>query len=137
MTTSPWWRGAKATYAKYDYVVYRVFDATGRLIYIGSTRDIVSRFAQHERLSWWHSLIADVTTSPYPSEEAVRVAEELAIQEEQPAFNVRGTTNGPVLTPEDVEVALCWREQDPKNVLGGITLLDRVTAVLAAVPSAA
>jgi predicted GIY-YIG superfamily endonuclease len=103
--TAARWRGAKVTYENWQYVVYRAYDADGRLIYIGSTRDVVSRFAQHEMQSWWHELVADVTTVEYPTREAVRAAEIVAIQEEQPAFNTAHTTNGAVLTEADVQVA--------------------------------
>ena len=130
-----WWSGAKANYTKWRPVVYRVFDANGRLIYIGSTRDLVSRFAQHERLSWWHELIADVTAVAYPEMDAARAAEEVAIQEEQPAFNVRHTTDGPVLTPADAEVAWRWRQAG--GYFQSLALIDRLNEFRAATERAA
>jgi predicted GIY-YIG superfamily endonuclease len=130
----PWWVGQKANYTRWNPVVYRVYDTTGRLIYIGSTRDIVSRFAQHERLSWWHELVADVQTVAYPTQDAAAAAEQVAIQEEQPAFNVAHTTEGPVLTEADAQVARRWAEE-PGHFLTVLALIDRLNTFRASVSS--
>lgn len=105
--------------------VYRVYDKDGRLIYIGASVDVQSRLVTHERYSWWHGLIAEVTTTDYPTADAALAAELVAIQEEQPAFNVRHTTNGPVLTDADAEYALAWR-REPYHYFNSMALINRV-----------
>jgi hypothetical protein len=107
--------------------VYRVFDATGRLIYIGASRAVAGRFEVHERLSWWYGLIDRIDTVDYPTMEAAFAAEIVAIQEEQPAFNARHTTNGPVLTEADVEHAVAWQKQYPERGFPG-ALIDVLVA---------
>ena len=73
------------------FVLYRCYDKAGRLIYVGSTSSYRRRLSEHLRHSWWYSLTDRLATRQYPSLEAARAAEEVAIQEEQPVFNTACT----------------------------------------------
>lgn len=75
-------------------VMYRCFDATGRLIYVGSTGRWGRRIGEHRRQSWWFPMLDQLRTEWHPTLEAAQAAEATAIQEEQPAFNWRDTGRG-------------------------------------------
>jgi excinuclease UvrABC nuclease subunit len=96
--------------------IYRVYDANDRLIYIGASGDLVQRFELHKRNTWWFELASRVEWEDQPSRAAAFAAEALAIQEEQPAFNIHGTGREygdfSHLTAEDRRVCREWRERD-------------------------
>lgn len=80
------WRG--------NHVIYRVFDAEGRLIYIGRTRTLTTRVKEHRTSSWWWKpLAAKLRVQLMRDELAAKAAEKRAIQEERPAFNSMGYGN--------------------------------------------
>lgn len=75
-------------------VVYRVFDATGELLYIGSTTDLAQRIYNHlhNRFSCGESValrerIHSVEGEEFPTLEEARAAERLAIRAEAPLLN--------------------------------------------------
>lgn len=91
--------------------LYRIYDATGRLIYVGQSQHMGLRMRTHERNSWWFDFMADITTELHPTRAAAEAAEIVAIQEEAPAFNSKHADR-----PEhdwshltDEEVAHCRR----------------------------
>lgn len=72
-------------------VLYRVFDDTGRLIYVGQTVDIDRRISEHRSQAWWWRLLAhEVRVESQPDVQSAKAAEKVAIQEECPAFNSMG-----------------------------------------------
>lgn len=70
--------------------VYRFFDITGRLLYVGYTIDPAQRFKQHSRSHesrrWWVHQVR-YTVTAYDSEEEGRAAEKAAILAEKPLYN--------------------------------------------------
>lgn len=118
------------------HYVYRVYDADERLIYIGATSDLMKRWDAHEALSWWYELAERVDAEPYPTRYAAFAAEMVAIQEEQPAFNIRHRTDGPELTGADADLARQWRQR-PGNYFYSLALIDRLNAMSAAAVSSA
>lgn len=95
-------------------VVYRVYDATGRLIYIGATSNLPKRLTYHRSQAWWWSLAAHVTESQvYPDMEAAHDAEWAAIAAESPAFNLalkrgRPSSRPRALSDADLQVCRDW-----------------------------
>jgi hypothetical protein len=79
--------------------VYRLFDADGKLLYIGSTGDLRVRLQQH-RLGVAGTSLADIIRRRYarhevaffPTLAAARRAELAAIATEQPELNIHGRT---------------------------------------------
>lgn len=69
--------------------VYRCFDSTGRLIYVGSTVDVFGRLAAHRRDAWWAPQIAKVTAKVHPGQRAALDAEVIAIRAENPRWNIQ------------------------------------------------
>lgn len=68
--------------------VYRCYDATGELLYIGATSDIETRIDAHVRHAFWSPLVADIRTTRYIDRQLAREAEADAIREENPRFNI-------------------------------------------------
>jgi len=74
--------------------VYRVYDCADRLLYVGSTRDVVARFHVHAA-SWHNAVSAAVNvygtrievSAPIIGEAAARDAERSAIRAEAPLLN--------------------------------------------------
>jgi excinuclease UvrABC nuclease subunit len=94
-------------------VVYRIYDANDRLIYVGATANPMGRVIGHQRASWWFALAARVSYEPHEHIESALAAEWTAIAEEAPAFNI--THNGgraeqvnARLTASDVQVCRDW-----------------------------
>lgn len=68
--------------------LYRYFDASGGLLYAGVSCDFFRRDSQHAGKDWWFD--ADhVTLELFPSRRMAELAEETAINLENPQFNVR------------------------------------------------
>lgn len=69
--------------------LYRHFDATGQLLYVGISLSAIHRLQQHKRTAHWASQIANVTIEPHPTRAAALAAEREAIRQENPAHNVQ------------------------------------------------
>lgn len=74
-----------------DHALYRFFDATGQLLYVGLTSDPGRRMGQHRVEKPWWSEVANVTIQTYPDRESVAAAERAAIRTETPRYNVACT----------------------------------------------
>ncbi len=69
-------------------VVYRFFDETGRLLYVGMTSVGVARWFDHSISQPWWSEVANATVSHFASVEEALDVERLAIINEDPLHNV-------------------------------------------------
>jgi predicted GIY-YIG superfamily endonuclease len=81
-------------------VVYRCYADDGRLVYVGKSCDVAARLATHRRESWWWPLVGRTRLTVHASPRAAHDAEQQAIREEAPAFNVRRAGASDVLTRE-------------------------------------
>lgn len=70
--------------------VYRCYDSADRLIYVGSTCNLVGRLAAHDAGSWWSPQVVKVKAKVYPHGETARAAEREAILNEIPRWNIQG-----------------------------------------------
>ena len=70
--------------------VYRVYDQSGRLIYVGETANLFQRLESHRMTTWWASQVAKVKASVYPTRELALEAERAAIRDEDPRWNITG-----------------------------------------------
>lgn len=98
------------------FVLYRCYDADDRLIYVGSTSSYRRRIGEHLAQSWWYSLVCRLRSEQFPTLEAARAAEKVAIQEEQPAFNTWSTGRSWLArrdhwTADDLALHKEWHEQ--------------------------
>lgn len=71
------------------HALYRFFDATGVLLYIGITSDIPARLKQHGSDKPWWLDVARIAIDPFPDRQSVLAAEKRAIQTEAPLWNVQ------------------------------------------------
>ena len=68
--------------------LYRFWDASGVLLYVGISVNPTGRFDQHRGdKSWWHE-IASITIQAYPDRPTVEAAEKAAIIAETPLYNI-------------------------------------------------
>lgn len=71
------------------HYVYRVYDDTGRLIYVGSTKNLFGRLDYHRRNTWWAHQAARVSAEVHSYEVALS-EERAAIRNEKPRWNLIG-----------------------------------------------
>lgn len=75
--------------------LYRAYDLSGALLYVGITLNIPNRFTAHQGNKAWWSDVANIKLEHFPDRAAVLTAERTAIMEEAPAYNIqwrRGAT---------------------------------------------
>ena len=79
-----------------SHSVYRCFDADGRLLYIGCTKDVAERMGVHRRSrgrspvsDYLNQHMVDYTVEAYPDRRTARAAERAAITVEAPLLNTR------------------------------------------------
>lgn len=82
-------RASTQTRFAYEHVVYRVYDADERLLYIGVTVDLKNRLRVHGYQSPWYVDAARVDAESFPDRPTAFDAEAYAIREEAPLHNVR------------------------------------------------
>lgn len=68
--------------------VYRLYDADGLLLYVGSGGEPKARIQAHIRQKGWGADIAVVVIEWYPADWQARQAEQIAIRHESPIHNV-------------------------------------------------
>jgi hypothetical protein len=68
-------------------VLYRFFDSQGTLLYVGISRDWMSRLTQHQKHADFFSAVAGMTLERFPDRASVVAAELRAIRDENPLFN--------------------------------------------------
>lgn len=71
--------------------VYRLFDAQGRLLYIGTSADPQDRWEQHGREKLWWSSVAEATVEWCDTRTDALAIEREAIQGEHPLHNDKAT----------------------------------------------
>ncbi len=67
--------------------LYRLYDSSGALLYIGVTNDPQTRFAQHAADKNWWPLVARTEIEWYSTRPDALAAEEAAIKAKSPRFN--------------------------------------------------
>jgi hypothetical protein len=75
--------------------VYRTYDRSGALLYVGVARRVGVRLHQHDERSEWFADVAFLDVSWYATRDAALLAEAQAIATEGPIYNVRGTRGAP------------------------------------------
>lgn len=90
--------------------LYRFFDATGQLLYVGVSGNTESRWRQHAESKAWWSDVAEKTTEWLDSRPEALDAERIAIRTEKPLYNHQHK-------PSSIVDEISRRGQD--GVLGG------------------
>jgi predicted GIY-YIG superfamily endonuclease len=110
------------------HFVYRLFDAAGALLYVGCTHDPKKRLRSHARKQPWWPEVARVDHSHPMPLGAARRLESIAINAENPRYNVAGRLN-PVQDSGPGPVA---SRRGQSNVLpsgGNFSMTDEVLRV--------
>lgn len=68
--------------------VYRCFDSSARLVYVGCTADIDKRLQEHADKAWWAPQVKWVEIERHIDRAAGREAERLAVVQEHPRWNI-------------------------------------------------
>lgn len=68
--------------------LYRHFDKSGQLLYVGQSLNAIARLIQHYGSASWAAEIAFIEIELFGSSEALRDAEAKAISEEKPLHNI-------------------------------------------------
>lgn len=80
------------------HTLYRATGEAAILLYIGISRRVGGRVADHERESPWWPEVRAVTFETWPTLAAARVAEAAAVKAEHPVHNkTRFRTQGPCI----------------------------------------
>lgn len=72
-----------------DHVLYRLYGADDRLLYVGITMDPPARFKAHGKAKTWWSLVVRIELEHYRNRRDLRAAEQIAIMFLDPDFNVQ------------------------------------------------
>lgn len=70
-----------------DTQLYRLFDAEGRLLYVGVSHSAHVRFYQHKSGSEWSGLIEEMKVEDFATRKEALSAEKRAINYENPIYN--------------------------------------------------
>lgn len=71
------------------HYLYRLFDGTDSLLYVGVTRSVQHRRYQHAHTQPWWAEVARHTAEEYPNRYSALMAEQEAIKLEEPKYNIR------------------------------------------------
>lgn len=69
------------------HLLYRCFNASGDLLYVGMTSNLEHRVQLHRSHTPWFGEVTSVTRATYPNRPSARGAEHNAIIAERPRYN--------------------------------------------------
>jgi hypothetical protein len=94
--------------------LYRMRDLNGRLLYVGITGVGPTRFSAHRHdKAWWH-LVSSIDIEHFASRAEAVLAEQVAIREEKPRYNITYNVVRP--QPEPLPGTCRWCGGEVKNV---------------------
>lgn len=70
-----------------EAVVYRMYDADDRLLWVGMSTNLIQRIVSHRATQQWWPRVAKVTVDHFAGRKAAAAAERAAIAAEAPEFN--------------------------------------------------
>jgi hypothetical protein len=94
--------------------LYRHFNASGDLLYIGISACQISRLVYHKYTSQWYWDVTRIEIEYFDTRQAAEDAERAAIRKEKPRYNtmgrpgrgkIKGMGRAPTMTPERITVA--------------------------------
>lgn len=71
-------------------ILYRFYNESGQLLYVGVTNSCSRRWAEHAEVQPWWDQVATIRIERYPDRDAVLRAERWAIHAQRPRHNQRG-----------------------------------------------
>lgn len=88
-----------------DHILYRWWDADGRLLYVGKSTSLFARIQSHRRHSMFFAEAATMTMERHPNAAALAAAETQAIKAENPVYNIQGGRHDPTKPTTHIAVA--------------------------------
>lgn len=79
--------------------LYRLYDASGNLLYIGVTSNTKLRWADHRATRWWWTQVAHKRFEEFECRVDALAAERIAIRTEKPLYNTQGAETPPPPPP--------------------------------------
>lgn len=70
--------------------LYRHWDESGTLLYVGISYSSLKRLRQHEKTARWFKLVKSVTIEQFSNRKEAEIAEMVAIKSEKPLYNIVG-----------------------------------------------
>jgi hypothetical protein len=103
--------------------IYRLYDSSGALLYVGISKDPRSRWAGHAATkAWWPEVAHREIGTWFASVKEARTAEDAAIRSENPRYNIRGFGKTPV---RNFRVATdLWEAAKARAHSDGLTISD-------------
>jgi predicted DNA-binding transcriptional regulator AlpA len=83
------WKETPAPPRKPPTCLYRHFDSSGALLYVGISLNALVRMSRHSRDSRWFDRVATITVERFPTRQEALLAERKAVATEKPPFNVK------------------------------------------------
>lgn len=80
--------------------LYRLYDASDVLLYVGIAGNPGRRFEQHRGEKPWWGEVARIMLEHFPSREAALAAESKAIKADRPRYNIAGQTGPRIVVPD-------------------------------------
>lgn len=105
------------------HVVYRCYNAGGRLIYVGCTGMVQQRLDQHRISSWWWPQVARTRVLVFPNKDYALWQERIAIGEENPRWNIKGRQRA-LWAVEDYADLLCALRQNGASLARQNKVID-------------
>jgi hypothetical protein len=92
-----------------ETAVYRLYDADGRLLYVGMGRNPMGRWASHaDQHNWWPAVVR-YEVAWYSTRQAAAAEERRVLKEEVTVHNIHGTERHGLVTGAGVRAALGGR----------------------------
>jgi predicted GIY-YIG superfamily endonuclease len=104
------------------HYVYRLWDESGSLLYVGISRTLTNRLLQHNANQPWADEIDSVTGKRFASREKARAAEISAIQTEHPKYNKQDRSQ----TDWAADAAQTWETMDDDQRAEAVNILGRL-----------
>lgn len=117
-----------------QFALYRFFDAREQLLYVGYSNEPWRRRKQHSVTQPWYPQVRHQSITWYDSEREARRAENAAIRQERPHFNIAGAIRPPrarfrLHMPTITAVTALWMYSGP--ALAVLTRFPALRPVLA------
>lgn len=96
----------QAELAARPHALYRFYDASDVLLYVGITADLPTRISTHRKEKPWWTRVAHISVEQFETRTEALNAEATAIREEKPLYNVAGNTFVPVEQGDELQVVL-------------------------------
>lgn len=118
-------RSTSASGRTNPHALYRFYDRSGVLIYVGITNNPGRRLSRHEKSKDWWWEVTEVRIERYPDRDSVLNAEVEAITNERPKYNIQH--NG---SRKDEDVAKPQQPSEPGQQAYPVKLDDAVALCL-------